>query len=182
MYEYRDLRTRLMAKIKRAYYQHMLPPDWWKRQYRVWRTNSKNLPIDSSTVNAIITSPPYFKALDYARDNRLRLWFLGCKNWEKLEASRTAKTKVYLTQMRSCLQEMYRVLKPKSYCVLVLGDVERHGTIKHTADILAEAATKATHGGFRIESIYDDFIPEERRSRRGTKTTKIERILVMRKR
>ncbi|MCI0618118.1 hypothetical protein L0244_34515 [bacterium] len=181
MYQYRDLRSRLMAKIQRAYRNHMLPSDWKKRQYKVWRTNSMNMPIANSSVNVIITSPPYFKALDYARDNRLRLWFLGCKDWEQLENSLTTKAKVYLPQMGSCLQEMYRVLKPKSYCVLVLGDVERNGTTKRTAEILAEMAMNSTHGGFQVESIHDDFIPDERRARRGTRTTRIERILVMRK-
>jgi len=139
------------------------------------------MPIPNATVNAIITSPPYFKALDYARDNRLRLWFLGCKDWENLDASLTTKAKVYLPQMKHCLLEMHRVLKPKSYCVLVVGDVEQNGKTKRTAEILAEIARDTTYGSFQVESIYDDLIPDERRSRRGTQTTKIERVLVMRK-
>jgi len=32
-----------------------------------------------------------------------------------------------------------------------------------------------------VETIYDDCVPDERRSRRRTATTKFERILVMRK-
>jgi len=181
MYAYRDLRSRFIAKIERAYRNHMLTSDWKKREYKVWRTNSMNMPIIDSSVNAIITSPPYFKALDYARDNRLRLWFLGCKDWEKLDASLTAHASIYLPQMQRCLQEMYRVLKSKSHCVLVLGDVERNGKTKCTAEIIADLAFNSTQGGFAVESIYDDFIPDERRARRGTQTTKIERILVMRK-
>jgi len=39
----------------------------------------------------------------------------------------------------------------------------------------------ATCGGFVVETIYDDRIPDERRSRRKTRTTKFERILVMQK-
>ena len=130
---------------------------------------------------AVISSPPYFGALDYARDNRLRLWFLGCKDWKELEASLTANRKVYLPQIRICLQEIYRVLKPESYCVLVLGDVDRDGKIRRTAEILADLAVDATSGGFAVETIYDDRIPDNRRSRRNTKTSKFERILVMQK-
>ena len=182
MYAYRDLRSRLLAKVKRAYRRHMLPVDWEQRQYQVWQANAMSLPASDETVDAVISSPPYFGALDYARDNRLRLWFLGCQDWKELDASLTAKRKVYLPQMRVCLQEIYRVLKPGSYCVLVLGDVERNGKIRRTAEILANLALEATDDGFVVETIYDDRIPDERRSRRKTKTTKFERILVMQKR
>jgi SAM-dependent methyltransferase len=182
MYEYRDLRSRLLAKIERAYRRHQLPINWDKRQYKVWQVNSMSLPIADEKVDSIISSPPYFGALDYARDNRLRLWFLGCEDWKELDNSLTAKSKVYLPQMTICLKEIYRVLKPKKYCVLVLGDVERNGKTRRTAEILAESANEATGNGFDIETIYDDHIPDDRRSRRKTKTTKFERILVMRKR
>ena len=181
MYEYRDVRSRLIAKVKRAYRRAMLPPKWEAREYKIWQTNSMKLPTSNNSVDAIISSPPYFGALDYARDNRLRLWFLGYKNWKELDKELTANQKVYIPQMSHCIKEMYRVLKPYSYCVLVLGDVERDGKNRHTAELLADVATEVSKGGFKIETIYDDKIPDERRSRRETKTTKYERILVMRK-
>jgi len=140
-----------------------------------------SLPIGSETVEAIISSPPYFGALDYARDNRLRLWFLGCEDWKELDASLTANTRVYLPQMAACLEEMYRVLKRGGSCVLVLGDVEREGETRRTAEILADLAAAGTRGRLRVDFIYDDRIPDERRSRRRTRTTKFERILVMHK-
>ncbi|MFH1742068.1 MAG: DNA methyltransferase, partial [bacterium] len=181
MYAYRDLRSRLIAKVQRAYRRHKLPANWEKRAYQVFRTNSMNLPIQTETVDAIISSPPYFGALDYARDNRLRLWFLGCEDWKELDASLTANGKVYLRQMSSCLREMCRILKGNCHCVLVLGDVDRDGKTQRTAEVLADLASQVTSGGFVTELIYDDRIPDERRSRRRTKTTKFERILVMRK-
>lgn len=180
MYQYRDVRSRLLAKVKRAYRRAQLPANWPKRQYQIWQTNAMNLPIPNESVHSIISSPPYFGALDYARDNRLRLWFLGCKNWQELEAKLTSKSKIYLPQMSACLQEMARVLKPGRHCVLVLGDVENNGNTRRTAEILANLAVENT-GAFVVESIYDDRIPDERRSRRGTQTTKLERILILRK-
>ncbi len=182
MYGYRDLRSRLLAKVRRAYRRHMLPVEWERRRYQVWQTNSMNLPIGDETVDAIVSSPPYFGALDYARDNRLRLWFLGCKDWKELDASLTANSKVYLSQMSACLKEMHRVLKPGCFCVLVLGDVERDGETRHTAEILAGLAGEVTQNRFVVDTIHDDRIPDERRSRRRTRTTKFERILVMRNR
>ena len=181
MYAYRDLRSRLLAKVKRAYRRHKLPVDWEHRQYQVWPENAMNLSVESQVVDAIISSPPYFGALDYARDNRLRLWFLGCKDWKRLGSSLTASRKVYLPQMAACLEEMDRVLKPGGCCVLVLGDVDRDGKTRRTAEILADLAADVTEGRFIVDTIYDDRIPDERRSRRRTQTTKFERILVMRR-
>jgi SAM-dependent methyltransferase len=182
MYTYRDLRSRLVAKVRRAYRRSLLPLDWEGRQFKVWMTNSMSLPIDGETVDAIVSSPPYFGALDYARDNRLRLWFLGCEDWKVLDSSLTANSKVYLPQMSTCLKEMCRVLKPEGRCILVLGDVDRDGQTRRTAEILADLANQVTQDRFAVETIYDDRIPDERRSRRRTRTTKFERILVMRKR
>jgi len=181
MYAYRDLRSRLIAKVKRAYRRSMLPADWGRRCCQVWETNTMNLPIEDDTVDVIISSPPYFGALDYARDNRLRLWFLGCKDWKELDATLTANSKVYLPQMSVCLTEMNRILKPNSYCILVLGDVIRDGKTRRTAEIIADLAVEVTKGRFLIETIYDDIIPDDRRSRRRTQTTKFERILIMKK-
>lgn len=181
MYAYRDLRSRLLEKVKRAYRHPMLPVNWEKRQYQIWQTNSMNLPIKNETVDVVISSPPYFGALDYARDNRLRLWFLGCEDWKELDASLTANSKVYLAQMSICLQEMFRILRCGAPCVLVLGDVERYGKTQRTAETLAGLAVKVTRDRFVVDTIYDDRIPDERRSRRRTQTTRFERILVMRK-
>jgi hypothetical protein len=181
MYTYRDLRSRLVNKVKRAYRRPYFPRNWEGRQYQVWSVNSTQLPIEDENVDSIISSPPYFGALDYARDNRLRLWFLGCEDWKELDKSLTANHKVYLPQMSDCLKEMHRVLKPNGYCVLVLGDVERDGKTHRTAEILSDLAANTTDGGLKTELIYDDRIPDERRTRRLTKTTKFERILVMRK-
>jgi len=179
MFGYREIRSRLLAKIERAYRRHQLPVNWNDRQYKVWQVNSMDLPILDETVDAIISSPPYFGALDYARDNRLRLWFLGCDDWKELDNKLTANSKVYLSQMAVCLEEMHRVLKPNKYCVLVLGDVEHNGKTRRTAEILAELANEVTENGFEVVAVYDDYIPDDRRSRRQTKTTKFERILVM---
>lgn len=83
--------------------------------------------------------------------------------------------------MTVCLQEMYRVLRPGRYCILILGDVERDGKLERTAEILADLAINVTQRRFIVDAIYDDSIPDERRTRRRTRTTKFERILVMRK-
>lgn len=179
MYEYRDLRSRLLAKVERAYRRPKLPANWEEREYQVWCENAMALPIKDGTVDVIISSPPYFGALDYARDNRLRLWFLGHKDWKEIDESLTASRNVYISQMSTCLKEMCRVLKSGKRCVLVLGDVERNGKTRRTAELLADLATDVLQSGFVVETIYDDRIPDKRRSRRQAQAIKFERILVM---
>mgnify|MGYP001619344368 CR=1 FL=1 len=181
MYAYRDLRSRLLAKVERAYRRPLFMQNEKQVTWRVTQENAMHLSIADNSVDAVISSPPYFGALDYARDNRLRLWFLGTSDWKELDRSLTASDKVYVSQMAQCLVELNRVLKHGAYCVLVLGDVERNGTKKDTASIVSELAGQASHSQMITKFVYDDEIPDIRRSRRKTRTTKHERILVMQK-
>ncbi len=100
MYAYRDLRSRLLAKVKRAYRRTLFPEGWGAHSYKVTMENSMKLSLEDCSVNAVISSPPYFGALDYARDNRLRLWFLGVEDWKELDRSLTASDQVYIPRMR----------------------------------------------------------------------------------
>jgi len=181
MYLYRDLGTRLLAKVERAYCRTMFTPLREQARWEVLQENTMHLSIDANSVDTVISSPPYFGALDYARDNRLRLWFLGVNDWKELDNSLTANNRVYIPQMMQCLREMNRVLKNGGYCVLVLGDVERNGNKKETAKIISDLANEASNGQIVTKFIYNDVIPDDRRSRRKTTTTKYERILVMQK-
>lgn len=182
MYEYRALRPRLLAKIERAYRREQMYEPWDEGDYRILQVNAMRLPLATQSIDHIISSPPYFGALDYARDNRLRLYFLGVHDWKALDGILTARDKVYVPQMTDCLAEMCRVIQPGGYCVLVLGDVERNGKTRNTAEILSAVALQVSGGDLSTEQIITDEIPDDRRSRRNTKTTKYERILVMRKR
>jgi len=181
LYAYRDLRSRLLAKVERAYRRPYLDEGWSNIPYKVFQVNAMLLPIRAESVDAIVSSPPYFGALDYARDNRLRLWFLGLPDWRKLDKALTATESVYVSQMTQCIAEMNRVLRPGKYCVLVLGDVYRNGKRKNTAELIVSIASEVSDGQLVTETMYTDEIPDIRRSRRRTRTTKIERILVLRK-
>lgn len=180
LYTYRDLRSRLIAKVRRTYRHPCLPDCWQQRQYQVWQTNSMHLPITDASVDAVISRPPHPGAFEYARDQRLRLWFLGCENWKALHRNLISSPQVFFEQMFTCLQELARVLKPQAYCVLVVGEVQQHGKNQGIAEALAELVGQATDNQLRIETIYDD-LPEGQRSRSNLKPVKFDRILVMRK-
>jgi hypothetical protein len=87
----------------------------------------------------------------------------------------------YEKSMRSCLREMHRVIKEGKFCVLVVGEVQRNGETRDTGAILSKLAQEVTSGSFHIDCVLEDKIPDIRRSRRGTKTTRIEKIIVLAK-
>jgi len=181
MYSYRELKPRLLAKVRRMYRRPGILHRWRRNDYRVFCKNAMELPVAKDSVDLILSSPPYFGALDYARDNRLRLWFLGVKDWRALDRRLTASVKVYIPQMSRCIAEMYRVLRMGRYCILILGDVERSGKRYKTAEMIRDLAAEVTEGGFEFETMIVDQIPDERRSRRKTRTTKVEKVLVLKK-
>nr|WP_242025704.1 class I SAM-dependent methyltransferase [Leptolyngbya sp. FACHB-36] len=182
LYTYRDGRSRLLAKLRRAYRRHRLPGTWEQRRYRVWQGNCAELPIADASVDAIISSPPHQNAFDYIRAHRLRLWFLGYSDWKNLDAALISSRSRYLAQMPVCLQEMARVLKPNGYCVLVVQDVARNGKTQGAAEQLAEFATSLTGSPFSVETVYDQPLTSERRSSKRPQAIQLERILVLRRR
>lgn len=139
------------------------------------------LPLSDGAVDAIVSSPPYFGALDYGRDNRLRLWFLGVEDYRTLERKLTSEDQVYVPQMSRVVDEMCRVVKVGGRIVLVLGNYQRNGSSKDSAQIVLKIAERNFPDTLRVENVIVDPIPDERRTRRRTKTTKHETILVLRK-
>ena len=73
-------------------------------------------------VDAILSSPPYMRQLDYGRDNRLRLWFLGCTDSDVLDESVSPAEDGFLALMTRCFRRWQTTLKPGGNCVLVMGD------------------------------------------------------------
>jgi hypothetical protein len=179
MYTYRPLAERLRKKVKRAYRRANLARTWMECDYEVTSANANALSFSDNSVDLILTSPPYYDALDYARDNRLRLWFLGQRDWRELNRCLTKSNSKYEDQMRGCLKEMYRVLKPGKMCILVVGEVQQNGTTRDTGTVFGRLAHEVTSGAFALDCVVEDSIPDERRSRRGTRTTRTEKILVL---
>lgn len=179
LYEYRPLADRLRKKVKRAYRRTNLSCLWTARDYKVTARKADDLSFGDESADLILTSPPYYDALDYARDNRLRLWFLGQRDWKALGSSLTTSNKEYEKQMGESLKQMHRVLKPGKACILIVGEVQRNGKTRDTGCVLGKLAQEVTSGGFSLDCVVEEMIPDKRRSRRGTTTTRVEKILVL---
>ncbi len=176
LYEYRSLRDRLEAKVTRAFRRVPELDYGLKRQCF---SQSAHLVTPKTMVDAIITSPPYMRQLDYARDNRLRLWFLGVDDPNALDKTISPRKDAFLKLMRQCFERWKTVLKPQKYCILVVGDGSSEVQDANLPEIISRIATDDVGGYVHIYD-HTEAIPNERRVRRGLTGSTSETIVVLR--
>lgn len=177
LYEYRSTLERLDAKVTRAFRR---VPELDRRLRRTTSSKSADRLTPPRPIDAIITSPPYMHQLDYGRDNRLRLWFLRCKDWHALDGAVSPRQTNFLRLMERCFQRWRAILKPKSPCILIVGNESKR---TFSADLPGQVAALALKkvGGFSLVMKHTDTIPNERRVRRGITGTTAETVLVLRR-
>ena len=123
--------------------------------------DSRALPLDDESVDGIITSPPYSIALDYVSNDAHALKELGHNIFEIREefigVRGKGQTRVdsYNEDMKLSLQEMFRVLKPKKYAVIVIGNATYLGHELKTVEFTADYAEKI---GFNLIKNIDKII------------------------
>lgn len=98
--------------------------------------DARHLNLADNSIDAIITSPPYSFAIDYAENDRPQLEYLGY-NVNKLKdemiglkgKNRKEKLANYFEDMNNVLAEMQRVLKKDRYAVIIIGsnDIQTGG-------------------------------------------------------
>lgn len=88
--------------------------------------------ISSNSIDSIITSPPYSFAIDYVKNDKTQIEYLGYKTSEiKSEtiglqgSSKKEKLKNYFEIMNSLMQELCRILKPNKYLTIIIGSNTR---------------------------------------------------------
>ncbi len=177
LYAYRALRPRLIAKIIRAYKR---PPLVSSREKVVHCGQSPvqdfHLP---KGLDCLITSPPYMNALDYGRDNRLRLWFLN--QTASVEVDRiSGGFSGFQESITALACELQKKLRPGGHCIFIIGE-------KDTRRILGFPSEELTRllgmycPSLELHRIIADEIPDIRRARRWKSGIKKEHILVFRK-
>ena len=174
LYAYRSVADRLEAKVRRAF--RRMPKLDFTLSRRCYGTRAERQQF-SIPVGSILTSPPYMRQLDYGRDNRLRLWFLGCADWKKLDGAVSPREKQFLALIGHCLHLWKTQLATNGYCVLVIGDTCSRERKENLPNLVAQIAKKA---GYVLVSQHADTIPSERRVRRGIVGSSSETILVLR--
>jgi hypothetical protein len=118
MYEYRPLRPRLIAKIERSFKTAPYHSTKGRAEFLRSRLQSAKLP---DSFDCLTTSPPYMNALDYGRDNRLRLWFID-PNYQSMIDDDKSQNKDGFRIVMTLLAKKMSGLKKKGTCVFVVGD------------------------------------------------------------
>ena len=177
-YEYREPISRLRAKAIRVLRD---PPQDTAFRYRVIQKSVFEQYLPPRSVDAIITSPPYMNALDYARDNRLRLWFLGIDDYSTVQQQEMRKIGQFQAELEVLIPILTATLKPGAPCILILGDAARNGK-RHDIPGMIKRIVTSKAPSLTLEATWKDGIPAAKRSRRHMKGTKSETVLVYRKR
>jgi len=180
LYTYRDVYPRLRAKVHRAFRR---TPEVDRHLTRNVVQSDATKPtrlLNSHKISAIITSPPYMNALSYARDNRLRLWFLGVENHRKLEGAISPTKTQFLKMMGILLDFWSRLLAENGACILVLGAVRRDGKHHCLPQEIVKMANNRRRG-LKLVAVCNNVIPDVRRARVRCRSTREETILVLRK-
>ena len=177
LYQYRELRPRLLSKIRRAYARCPEIPTNGNSIHKYCSVRSLNLP---GFFDCLITSPPYMNALDYNRDNRLRLWFINPKYSVATEDKVIQKQEAFKIAMASLVKKVNSSLKTNGYCVIIVGEriASRPKThLSHfVCNIVADYAPS-----LKLLEVMQDHIPDIRRSRRDCRGTKTEHFLIFQK-
>jgi len=123
--------------------------------------DSRNLPLGDNSIDGIVTSPPYSIALDYVSNDAHALKTLGYNLKELREEFIGVRGKgqiridLYNEDMKKSLEEMYRVLKPGKYAVIVIGNATYQGKEIKTVEFMIDYAEKI---GFKLVKNIDKII------------------------
>lgn len=172
MYAYRELKPRLMAKIQRSYKRFQRPMRG--AQFDQCAVQDLELP---ARFDALITSPPYMNALDYGRDNRLRLWFIDPSLAEPVDNDVTQRRKAFCAAIDSLAIKVEDGLRRRGYCVFVVGEEFNRSFDAHPSEVVL-ATIRERAPSLRLRQIISDDIPDVRRTRHECKGVKTEHFLV----
>jgi len=178
LYEYRPLRPRIIAKVERTL--RRAPFVSYQKSIEFHKCSVQTLKFPTK-FNTVITSPPYMNALDYGRDNRLRLWFIDpSTDWRKQETPISRKS-AFKSAIRALARASDAGLTPKGNCVLVVGEESARKGTTHPSQMVVDIFLQ-TARTLRLRQVLCDDIPDIRRSRRECKDVKREHVLIFQKR
>jgi hypothetical protein len=184
MYSYRDVFSRLEKKIIRTY--NGFPENLnFNLEREILYGNIMNitysdLPIESDSSITIITSPPYMKSLTYARDNRLRLWFLGVDDWRGLDKEVSMSKAPFASLMADCFTSWADIQKSGDICILIVGDIAFDK--KAGVTVPDFTISIADERGYSLKELIEDPANPNRKLVRTASKVKSEKICIFEKR
>ncbi len=136
--------------------------------------DARDIPFDSETMDAVITSPPYLNNIDYTKVYGLEISLMEMdRQGTRIARARSIRSFItstageaevppeageighkipvigtYFSDMEKVLYETYRVMKPNSFASFVVGNAVIHETHVVVDEILAEMGERV---GFQSE-------------------------------
>lgn len=115
--------------------------------------DSRDLSLKEDSIDGIVTSPPYSVLLDYVSNDAHAFKVLGCdlkelrKKFIGVRGKGQKRIDLYNEDMKNSLKEMYRVLKPGKYAVLIIGNATYQGKEIKSVEFIIDFAEKI---GFKL--------------------------------
>lgn len=115
--------------------------------------DARKLSIKDESIDGVITSPPYAIALDYVSNDAHSLKALGYElstireEFIGIRGKMAERINLYNQDMMKCYMEMYRVLKPEKFAVIIIGDATYSGQKIKTTEFTINYCQKI---GFKL--------------------------------
>lgn len=180
MYEKRDVLCRMEKKVRRTL-KHGVPFDY-RLNRQIGLRGAERPPTTRRMIDCIITSPPYMSELDYARDNRLRLWFCGVDDWKTLDNLISPGREPFLRLISRCIASWEKLLKPGGHIALVLGDSRRSGSTRVDVPKLVMDVVTHQSTALKLLDVTISELPALSRVVKGKMGTLFESTLIFQKR
>ena len=177
LYKFRPIEPRLISKVNRALRRPPARPiDKLVHSIHHARVEDMKMP---KKIDCVLTSPPYMNALDYVRDNRLRMWFIDPAAIQSEEPTCNSldgfkKTSVALAK------QVEHSTNPNAYCIFIVAEHIANIRTVSPSDELSRIFLRHARS-FSLRRVISDSIPDIRRSRRRLSGVRREHILVFQK-
>ena len=156
--EYKPVIPRMIQKVYRTY-SSPFPKD---SSGEIIKADARFLPLKKESIDAVVSSPPYYSTIDYVDSNWLRLQLLGLDEEQKnLKEELIQHKRTYLHEMEKVGVELRRVLRPGALCVFVLGDFPKNKVVVNTAEEIGRLFSEL---GFLTLGTIADEIPITKRT------------------
>jgi methylase of polypeptide subunit release factors len=148
-----DIETAKVVRVWKKLEKTIDELPYSKRKLNVFHSDARNLPLKDSSIDLVITSPPYINVLNYHQQYRHSMELLG---WNLLEvakaeigANRKNRQNRFLTvisycqEIAQCLEELKRTTRLEARVIFIVGKQSKvRGVAFENGSIVKRIATE----------------------------------------